>query len=338
MAPMNKQPFQSVAFEWLSETGEPVAGSEDRSFGESGWVEYAMPPEVGKGGYEAFELTLGMTLVRSTLEFSPLVLGKLVPLMEVDVEFKEPSLQVMALRGLHGSIKEAYPPAQMTASPGVDIFRYTTHYLSSFAADGTFSGTVISFSVGRTVLNQLIGDEVAESLLVGLGIANIPSITVCAIPLHISQLMFNAVSSALSGTTQKLFCQAKILEYLAALMHHVCASAEVAPDHSQKSRRRAQVIHAQLMATEGKLPTLDELAEQYGRSAKLLNEEFAQEFGKSVYGFITDHRLTQAHAALEHSDVTIKQLAAKLGYTHVNNFTSAFKRTFGYPPGTLRRR
>jgi AraC-like DNA-binding protein len=335
---MNPKPFKSVTFEWLSETGETITGTKDHRFGDSGWMNYPMPPESGKGGYEAIDLTIGMTFVRTTLEFSPSVLGKQLPMLEVDAEFNEPTFQAMAFRGLRGGINEVFPPARLAASPGIDLFRYTQHYRSAFFADATFSGEARHFSISRTVLGQLIGTEESETLLEALEINHLPSIVTRPIPLHISQLLFHALNTSLSGTTQKLFCQAKILEYLAALMHHVCASAEVAPDHSQKSRRRAQVIHAQLMATEGKLPTLDELAEQYGRSAKLLNEEFAQEFGKSVYGFITDHRLTQAHAALEHSDVTIKQLAAKIGYTHVNNFTIAFKRKFGYPPGMLRRR
>ena len=92
------------------------------------------------------------------------------------------------------------------------------------------------------------------------------------------------------------------------------------------------------MASDGKLPTLDELAKQHSRSAKLLNEEFSQEFGKSIFGFMADHRLKQSHAALQNSTVSIKQLAARLGYSHVNNFTIAFIRKFGYPPGSLRRK
>lgn len=36
--------------------------------------------------------------------------------------------------------------------------------------------------------------------------------------------------------------------------------------------------------------------------------------------------------------MSLKRLAERLGYAHVNNFTIAFKRTFGYPPGSLRKR
>ena len=49
-------------------------------------------------------------------------------------------------------------------------------------------------------------------------------------------------------------------------------------------------------------------------------------------------RLAQAHSALVQSAVSIKQLAARLGYAHVSNFAIAFKRRYGYPPGSLRRK
>jgi AraC-like DNA-binding protein len=334
---MSEKPFQAVTFEWLSQTGDAIEGTENRSFGEPGWVDYPMPLEVGKGGYESFELAIGMTLVRSTIDFSPLVLGRLVPMMAVDAQFKEPSFQVMALRGLHGSVQETYPPANLTISTGVDLFRYTEHYISNFSADGTFSGEVSHFSVGRSVLNQLIGDDVAESLLTELNVAHVPSITVRPIPIPISQLMFNALTPTLIGATRLLFSQAKLLEYLAELVRHVCGGPEGTPEPNQQSRKRVRALHAQLVASEGRLPTLDALAQEYSRSAKLLNDEFKQEFGQSIYAFMVDYRLIQAHAALKHSGITIKQLAAKVGYSHVNNFTAAFTRKFGYPPGSLRR-
>jgi AraC-like DNA-binding protein len=45
----------------------------------------------------------------------------------------------------------------------------------------------------------------------------------------------------------------------------------------------------------------------------------------AIYSFFTDHRLSQAHAALQQSKISIKQLAARLGYADVSNFTIAFR-------------
>ena len=303
-----------------------------------GWVDYPIPPEVGKGGYEVLEVALGMTLVRSVCEFSAAVAGQWLPFLQTEADFKEASFHTMTFRGIRGSVKEDFPPAHLALSPGMDLFRHTPQYRATYTADATFSGEVHHLALSRTMLNQLIGAALADSLLERLSIVALPSISVRAIPLHVSQFLVNAGSPLFTGQTRKLYCQAKMLEYLAALVQLVCGGPGDAPEPNQQAKQRARDIHDMLLTYEGKFPTLDELAKQYGRSAKLLNDEFCAEFGQSIYSFFTDHRLSQAHAVLQQSNTSIKQLAAKLGYTHVSNFTIAFKRKFGYPPGSMRRR
>jgi AraC-like DNA-binding protein len=335
---MTKQPFKDVRYEWLAPSGESLDGTIYDEFGEIGWVNYPMPPETGQGGYEVLDLVFGMSVVRTTFEFSPAMLGQWVPLLTTRIEYHEPSFQAMTLRGIRGSVKEEFPPCLVASSPGMDLFRHTERYASTFTADGGFSGEAHHVSLSRTVLSQLIGEAMGDRLLAGLSITKPPTLTVRPIPLHISHLLMAAMTQALTGPMRKLYCQAKILEYLAALGEYVCADPVTLPERNQRSKQRVQAVCEQLMRSEGKPPTLDELAQQYGRSAKLLNEEFVAEFGKSIHGFMTEYRLDQAHAALAQSDISIKQLAARLGYAHVSNFAIAFKRHHGYPPGSLRRK
>ncbi|SDI24359.1 helix-turn-helix transcriptional regulator [Propionivibrio dicarboxylicus] len=92
-----------------------------------------------------------------------------------------------------------------------------------------------------------------------------------------------------------------------------------------------------LINMHGKLPTLNELAAQFGCSARLLNDDFVAEFGGSIYAFITSQRLDEAHEAILQSNVPLKTLAFKLGYAHVNHFITAFRKKYGYPPGSLRK-
>lgn len=330
-------PYRTVSFEWLSQSGETIDGTLNTDFGRAGWLEYPMPPETGSGGYEALDLALGMTVVLTSFKFHPLMQGQWLPLLEINAEFAEPSFQAMTSRGMRGSLKERYPEANLALSPGIDLFRHTPQYYSSFTADGGCSGDACHVSISRTKLDQLIGHEVSALLLAALDVSEPPAISAKPIPLHVSQLLISSMGRAMTGDARKLFCQAKVLEYLAAMVQHTAHRRTGERQRNNSTSDRSHALHAQLLACEGKLPTLDELADQYGRSAKLLNEEFAQEFGLSIYAFVTDHRLTQAHAALLNADVSIKRLAAQLGYSHVSNFTIAFKRKFGYPPGSLRR-
>jgi AraC-like DNA-binding protein len=335
---MTTPPYKHVRYELLSPSGEAPGETTYDDFGEIGWVDYPMPAAVGQGGYEALDLVFGMTVVRSTITFSPAMQGQWVPLMAVNVDFNEPSFQAMTFRGLRGRVQEEFPPSHLAASPGMDLFRHTTRYGSTFTADGGFSGETHHVSLSRTVLNLLIGEAVSDQLLTVLGIVQPPALTMRAIPLHVSHLLMAALTPALIGPTRKLYCQAKVLEYLAALGDYVCADFGASPERNPRSKQRAQTISQQLMTCGGKPPTLDELARHYGRSAKLLNEEFAAEFGQSIPAFMMEFRLAQAHSALLQTPVSIKQLAARLGYAHVSNFAIAFKRRYGYPPGSLRRK
>ena len=334
---MIEQPFRNIYFDWLTEPDPDSGNSAPHPLGDLPWTTIPFPAELGKVVYSQHVLALGMTYHPIKAEFTPEVFGRLIPGAVAKVEFSEPTFQAVVLRGLRLMYREQITSANLALSEGVDLFRYTDCYHTKVTADCSSGGTGVILSVGRTVLNQLIGEAASQQLLESLNIAQPPAIVTRSLPLHLSQHLIAGMTSNLGNALLKLHLQAKALNYLATLVDHVCARAEAPPvQHDTRSRQRVQAIHDQLLACEGKLPTLDDLAVQYGRSAKRLNEEFGRQYGQSIFAFTVDIRLNQAHAALEHTDVSIKQLAARVGYTHVSNFTTAFKKRFGYPPGQLR--
>ena len=77
---------------------------------------------------------------------------------------------------------------------------------------------------------------------------------------------------------------------------------------------------------------------EFNLSVRTLNDEFKAEYGKPIQTFITDHRLNEAHAAIISTDIPLKSVALRLGYTHTNHFLTAFKKKFGYSPGSLRKK
>ncbi len=127
-----------------------------------------------------------------------------------------------------------------------------------------------------------------------------------------------------------------MLDYLAGLLSHL--STPQASSKERSHRNLVHDLHHHLVRLEGRMPTLSELAIEFGLSARRLNTEFMAEFGQSIFSFVTNHRLDQAHALLLVEAMPMKVLASRLGYSHVNHFIAAFKRKFGYPPGSLRRK
>ena len=109
--------------------------------------------------------------------------------------------------------------------------------------------------------------------------------------------------------------------------------------HASKATEedKMRALHDVLIGTQGKLPTLDELARTFGMSSRRLNEAFKKLYDSSIYAFVNAHRLNQAREAILNTDIPLKVIANQLGYAHVNHFNAQFRKMFGYPPGSLRR-
>ena len=66
-----------------------------------------------------------------------------------------------------------------------------------------------------------------------------------------------------------------------------------------------------------------------------LKHGFKQLFSNSVMKYVDEHKMNHAHTMLQKRQVSLTDVADELGYRHYNNFSSAFKKRFGYSPATL---
>ena len=327
-------PYESYKFDWLVGPEQPEAVFRPEN-GDVDWMPYPLPPEFGSGGFQKIELALGMSVFRAEHRFQPTAVGHLIPLAEIEVIFPEPAFMAQVLRGGRILHREFYPAGEHIFSPGLDLFRLTDKLNLIPILDGSFDSEMTCLTVSQSMLSNLIGAEVAERLIATLGLHPFPKARVRPIPLSVSAHLHGAIPRHLVGAARKLHCQARLLDYLVALIEHL--HGKQPPKERLSAQERTRALHDLLTQTEGKLPTLNELAVQFGRSARLLNEEFAAEYGQSIHAFITEQRLTAAHTAILSSAIPLKTLADRLGYSHVNNFSTVFKKCFGYAPGSLRR-
>jgi len=84
--------------------------------------------------------------------------------------------------------------------------------------------------------------------------------------------------------------------------------------------------------------TVDELAEQAGLSRSALAQRFSGLIGQPPKTYLTRWRLRRAAAALQDSRRPVASLAEDYGYESEAAFNRAFKREFGVPPATWRRK
>ena len=311
-------------------------------------TEFPMPGNIGHGWVETLPLSTRMSLLHGVHRFVPQPALAQVNLAEYESESPEPTLVVHSVYGGTLIHREKEPQHNYTLGAGMVQFRQAQRLRITPVLDTSRPTEIIALIAGRASLNQLLGEDLADNLLRGLGLAKVPTVLMRRIPQSISVLLEQAVSSSRTGALRELSAQAKVLEYLCALIAMVSPidvgerrQINIAPPVERRRQRTRDVVmqlREDLSRLQGKLPTLDELSQRYGMSTKLLNDAFQREFGSSIVSFITNHRLNEAHEALLAGNLPIKALAELLGYSHVNHFTTAFTRKFGYPPGSLRRK
>lgn len=82
--------------------------------------------------------------------------------------------------------------------------------------------------------------------------------------------------------------------------------------------------------------SLQQVARAAGLNDFKLKKGFKELFGTTVFGYLNELKMNHAKRLLLDGGITIGDLAFDLGYSEAQNFTKAFKRHFGYPPGELK--
>lgn len=82
--------------------------------------------------------------------------------------------------------------------------------------------------------------------------------------------------------------------------------------------------------------TVEELASKCGIGRRNLQKGFQEYFGETVHEYILRYRMDHARVLLTDRTRSIKTVALMLGYKHVENFTTAYKRRFNQSPRDAR--
>jgi len=329
---MNTQ-YPSYKLRWLSDavTVDHTIHANDADFER---MPLPIPPSLGRGWLEMQHLMSGMMLFRGVHQFEVAAKDQLIPLVEFESHYLETNFCVQTVHGGQLHHHDRNQKIALISGPGRDLFRHTNHVQTQTFLDGSSDSEMISIAVSDNMLTVMLGEDNANALISGLGLAKVPTSLVHSIPIPVTAILRAAMTEKLHGPARKLFAQARVLEYLGELLNFV---AQETTPLLQHKRERIRELHEQLEKLEGKMPTLETLAKDYGMSARLLNKEFSKEYGQTIYAYITDRRLDETHAVLQQSTLPLKQLANILGYSHVNHFSAAFKKKFGYSPSSLRR-
>jgi AraC family transcriptional regulator len=86
----------------------------------------------------------------------------------------------------------------------------------------------------------------------------------------------------------------------------------------------------------GCAPTVSDIAKQCGISRSHLSRLFKATTGTSIYDYIVDVRLKKAKAYLVDTDLPLKDISYRLGFSQAASFSQAFRKMVGQSPRTYR--
>lgn len=152
----------------------------------------------------------------------------------------------------------------------------------------------------------------------------------------LSPLMAAAAGSLLNmkmeGDFRRTFVCATVEQLLCLALSALAGRGTVASRLSARERATLQLVRASLDANLQQLPSVQQLTRQFGINRTKLAVGFRQLFGVSVSGYVMEQRMRAAYELLADQQRSIAEVAAAVGYTHVCNFATAFKRRYGMPP------
>lgn len=108
--------------------------------------------------------------------------------------------------------------------------------------------------------------------------------------------------------------------------------------HPARSDPKLAAVLLAVKEDPGRPWTVPELAAQAGLSASQVARRIKEQTGRSPQAFVIRARIERARHLMRESPLSLKQIAATLGYTDVYFFHRQFKAVTGQTPGQWRRR
>jgi AraC-like DNA-binding protein len=138
-------------------------------------------------------------------------------------------------------------------------------------------------------------------------------------------------SEQFNGALRRVYLEGIVLQ-LFSIQAAAATGGHIKFVQSGRYRSSIEEARALLLADVRNPPSAAEIAKAVGMSEKVLNTGFRELFGATVFETLRNERLEHARIALETTDLPLKEIASRIGYNQVTNFTTAFTMRYGMPP------
>jgi AraC-like DNA-binding protein len=153
---------------------------------------------------------------------------------------------------------------------------------------------------------------------------------------RVKAIAMEMISPVAEGRAAELLLSAHATEILARAMLALQGNEKVGPVSDQK-RLRLQAV-GDLIKSDLRHPwTIAELARHAGLGRRIFNAQFHRMYGVSASDYLRQSRLAAAREALLYQGLSVTEAAYSVGYANSANFSTAFRRHFGYVPSRCHR-
>jgi len=298
-------------------------------------IHFPYPKNIASGHSEHTRGLDGIVVIQDKHDFVSEHCPQTLQLGNISVIFPEPVFFVSTLHEGQLQFTNSRTEETVVRQPGVDLFGHRLDSNLEQIAITAKSIRATHFTIPVSQLSKLLDHETVEIIFERFKIIQTQSQSLQQVPVSISRLLEHCVNHSLRDSLKKIHLQARILDYLCSLSLHLSSNL-VKNQNLDLSHARARAVHNFLLTVGSDTPTLRSLSQKFGTSPNKLNAEFMAEYGQSIFSFLTAYRLEQARLAIEKSDLPLKSIAHRVGYSHVNHFNAAFKRKYNQTPGSLR--
>lgn len=298
--------------------------------------EIPYPKSIAKGYTEQTMLMEGISIIQEKHTFLSKNRPEYLALGTFEVDLKTPSLVISVLHSGEMLLYSHGLNQSVPRSPNRNLFYRSRKYKISLTICTKKNTELTILLVPEKTLNKLLGEQGAVKLLENLKLPSIETFSLHPFPTAISEPLKNCVLDTHDERMRNLYAQTKIIQHIIDISMYLEKST-----NSKKllieEKFDVEALYQDLLKVASKVPTLTSLSKKYGVPPSTLNIQFTKKYKESIYSFISNHRLELAHEAIVSSSLPMKIIAHRIGYSHVNNFITAFKNKFGITPASLRR-
>jgi len=154
---------------------------------------------------------------------------------------------------------------------------------------------------------------------------------------RMAELILSIRQCPFMGITRYIFTESKLLELFALQMEQVHAIQCDATEEywSPADKEKLYAVKEFIAASYLEPLSLRGLSYRFGLNEYKLKKGYKFFFQTTVFGDIHRLRMQQARHLLTQRIMNVTEVAYHIGYNNLSSFSHAFKKVFGYSPGSL---